>query len=100
MRESFDTDVELEADTPLTVVEFACPFDAEKAESIVKSVYSSDGGEDLRRAFAKSGEVISLLVLFEYLADGLPAYPPEHDHRCHDSEHVDVRCLAAEPGEV
>ncbi|KAH6681684.1 amidase signature domain-containing protein [Halenospora varia] len=38
------------------VVDFSPPFPAAKAEDIVTRVYSSDGGEDLRRTFAPSGE--------------------------------------------
>jgi amidase len=45
------------------VVEFDCPFDNEKAEEIVTRVYSSDGGEDLQRTFAPSGEPRHLMMV-------------------------------------
>ncbi|KAH8663558.1 amidase signature domain-containing protein [Tricladium varicosporioides] len=38
------------------VIDFPPPFSTAKAEAIVTRVYSSDGGEDLRRTFATSGE--------------------------------------------
>jgi hypothetical protein len=38
------------------VVEFNSPYSAEEVERIVTTVYSSDGGEDLNRTFATSGE--------------------------------------------
>lgn len=38
------------------MVDFECPYDNQIAEDIVTRVYSSDGGEDLKRTFAPSGE--------------------------------------------
>ena len=40
----------------VTVVEFE-PLDVETTDKLIIDLYNSDGGEDLRRTFALSGEV-------------------------------------------
>lgn len=38
------------------VIDFEPPFDSQEAEKIIIGIFSSDGGEDLRRTLAPSGE--------------------------------------------
>ncbi|RDW78048.1 amidase-1 [Coleophoma crateriformis] len=56
MKRAIDMAVEALKKSGYEVVVFKSPFDAKEAERIVQTVYSSDGGEDLSRTFAPSGE--------------------------------------------
>lgn len=50
-------------------MEFDIPFDNAKAEDIVTKVFSADGGEDLKRTFAISGEPRHPMIV---MPDDLP----------------------------
>lgn len=56
------------------VIDFKCPFPNEEAERIVNAIYSSDGGEDLSRTFAISGEPWHPMVLTNGESKHLTAY--------------------------
>ena len=45
------------------VVDFELPFSAEETEKLIIALFASDGGEDLKRTFEKSGEVSPIYQL-------------------------------------
>jgi amidase len=56
------------------VVDFDPPFSNETAESIVTRVYSSDGGEDMKRTFAISGEPRHPMIVTDESSPNLSTY--------------------------
>lgn len=55
-------------------MEFEPPYDMGKAADIVTRVYSSDGGEDLRRTFAVSGEPHHPMIITDKDSPHLSTY--------------------------
>lgn len=56
------------------VVEFECPFPNEEAEAIVNRLYASDGGEDINKTFAVSGEPRHPMIIMDEKAKQLSTY--------------------------
>lgn len=74
MRRAVEMTVKALEKADYEVVEFTCPFSNEKAEKIVNTVYASDGGEDLKRTFAPSGEPRHPMMVTEENAPHLRVY--------------------------
>ncbi|KAF2098440.1 Acetamidase, partial [Rhizodiscina lignyota] len=74
VRRGIDSAVSALKKAGFEVIDFACPFDAKKAEDIVTRIYSSDGNEDLNRTFASSGEPRHPLIVTAADAPHLSVY--------------------------
>lgn len=74
IRRAIDIAVSALRDAGYEIIEFDCPFDSKKSESIIGRIYSSDGGEELKRTFAVSGEPRHPLMLMPEDAPHLSVY--------------------------